>query len=103
MPTTHTPGPYRVDDELIAPEGSNVEDVRLVLTPNGEAIAWFWPMGDWATDRARQHERDANARLFAAAPDVAATLRDFLTGSRDLQTLIDRARLLIARIDGEEN
>ena len=59
----HTPGPWTVGNELLR------EDERPVHGgESGEGIiALVWPWGD---DEVGEQDREANARLIAAAPDL---------------------------------
>ena len=61
----HTPGPWDYRD----PDGK--------VRANGEVVAtvWQWLVKD------RWDERDANARLIAAAPDLLAALRQVVASA----------------------
>ena len=87
MTTTTTPGPW-------AAIGTDVK------TPgnNSRVICWTG-QPEIPLDQAR-----ANARLIAAAPDMARVLRDLLAIHivSDL-TLGDRAREILRAIDGDTN
>lgn len=67
MTTKHTPGPWEVHSGSVyasADESRPIADMRRDETA---AKAEIWPT-----------ERDANARLIAAAPDLLEALRAFL-------------------------
>ena len=60
MTAQHTPGPWEVADCLMN------EDERWVHSSElGGVIAGVWPWGD---DEVGEQQREANARLIAAAP-----------------------------------
>lgn len=86
MTTTHTPGPWTVDDteyiDIVAPAG------RIAMLDS-----------DLLTDHC-----EANARLIAAAPDLLAALQEMLKyaeGFEDADHVID-ARAAIARATGAD-
>ena len=67
MTTTHTPGPWSADwGYIVAPDvtGKHV-DLYVATIAEEDEDGRVVP----------EHERDANARLIAAAPDLLAALR----------------------------
>ncbi len=96
MTTKHTPGPWTYEGcEIVTKIGA-------------------WPVA--ATNEAgiKQPERLANARLIAAAPELAEALRGLFENcaivhnrwgdgcnQKEADAVIARARALLARIDGE--
>jgi hypothetical protein len=93
----HTQGPWTIGD-LNLSEG----DERRVYGPDGTAVvAGVWPMGEDFNDITTDDgEREANARLIAAAPDLLGTLRAFA----DRRTLTEQDRehidLVISKAEG---
>lgn len=71
----HTPGPWRITTALAHCFGH--DDELAVECEGGAVVAGVWPMGD---DDVGIHEAHANARLIAAAPELA----DFLSSLLDL-------------------
>lgn len=102
MKTTHTPGPWESIGARICTEGNDRE--RRV-------IARMEPF-----DLNKMAERDANARLIAAAPDLLDALRECVTDEGaysmtrdDLATLKMRiaainatAKIAIAKAEGAQ-
>lgn len=90
MTSKHTPGPW--EDK----EGASVYGKR-------EGKPYSYRIAEVL---GYQEEREANALLIAAAPEMREMLRDICT-AWDCQTLgatedaVRRARALMARIDGE--
>jgi hypothetical protein len=93
MPTS--PGPWKVTPPYGAPGG---EETRTVFASDGFGVCLV--SGD---------NREANARLIAAAPEMLSLLREFTDnmehalGAREAATpdsVTGRARALLARIDG---
>lgn len=109
-----TPAPWAVGE--IRPDGEY--DERMIDTgPGGAVICSVWPMGadfDTVSDFGSvAPERDANARLIAAAPEMREELARFVDhytppsrtaqlGNGEALQHYDRARALLARIDGKE-
>jgi len=72
--TRHTPGPWFVfkgDSETDRP-GINSED------PSFSIVVYGTDDDDAGVNGRTVEERDANARLLAAAPDLLAALRDLI-------------------------
>jgi hypothetical protein len=86
---THTPGPWYVNDRCIeaaGPEGPRDVTVAVVHAP--------------------EDQRDANARLIAAAPELLAACEELLIYLSDWdddesETCV-RARAAIAKAEGRE-
>jgi hypothetical protein len=71
MNATHTPGPWKVTDEVY-----HEDEVAIHGGESGQqVICGVWPQGD---DEAGNGERQANARLIAAAPAMHAALRKLI-------------------------
>ena len=94
----HTPGPWRVEQWNY----KDRENVPTVQTDT-DAIAQvceLWPQNDLQD---RQAERDANARLIAAAPDLKSIVCQFIScieeNATDSADIIADARALLAHID----
>lgn len=68
METRHTPGPWRINGSLITSQAAMALQVAIVYPPK---------VGNAPRDI---DERDANARLIAAAPDLLDALRLLLDG-----------------------
>ena len=88
----HTPGPWRYAEPLPQHERP------MVWGPDERQIA---DCGGWPN---RTHaERQANARLIAAAPDLLAVVRDFLDApdADSLANVAIDARAAIERVAGE--
>ena len=87
-----TPGPWNILlDEFIVPKAPIGETVPVIAKMDGPNNA----------------ELRANARLIAAAPEMAELLGEFLQGLGDFITeipdeAIERAEALLRRINGEE-
>ena len=81
MTAQHTPGPWEVADCLMN------EDERWVHSSElGGVIAGVWPWGD---DEVGEQQREANARLIAAAPDLLAALDNLVSFMTDDHTCQD--------------
>jgi hypothetical protein len=83
MSAKHTPGPWKAGGEghgtVFAPiRGRGIQGVGLVAQAYGGAVVIEG-----------QAEVCANARLIAAAPDMAALLLDLLEEAEDQQDVID--------------
>lgn len=98
--STHTPGPWRID-ELLGP---------IVYDSTGQRVADCQPRLR-ADGRSRPRgEQHANARLIAASPELLAALKAFFdihhgAGLLDidvskLQRAIDEARAVVAKAEG---
>ena len=87
--SAHTPGPWQIDaDAPIHPTGFYAGGYHSISSTDGEfQVTGF--IGD------------ANARLIAAAPDLAEALRQCVQyielDSEYLQPMIDRARAALAK------
>ncbi len=92
----HSPGPWRWESDvpyanaiLRAADGSKVCDF-------GGGMKWEEVAGD--------EPDEPDARLIAAAPRMLELLREFVIEYADMcrgSDTVDKARILIARIDGE--
>lgn len=105
MTTTHTPGPWSADwGYIVAPDvtGKHV-DLYVATIAEEDEDGRVVP----------EHERDANARLIAAAPDLLAALRGVMTWWADTLPphgadddmpahLFDAAHAAIARATGAD-
>ena len=90
MNTQHTPGPWKVTGLYV-----REQDGGLVASINDL----------WHDQKTPKAEKNANARLMAAAPDLLAALEEwvgYVPNSTDEveQHRIDRARAAIARATG---
>jgi len=56
----------------------------------------------WRTELRSEDETLANARLIAAAPELVEALREFVDSAIADLELIEQARALLAKIDGEQ-
>lgn len=74
----HTPGPWQVSAELF-----DIENRPIELSPGGPVIAVVWPMGEDFDDTDTAPQREANARLIAAAPDLLAVVRELAAAVYD--------------------
>jgi hypothetical protein len=99
MSTPHTPGPWRVGDIV----GDELDE-RLIEGPHGEGVGTTWMMGADFDGENEYAEREANARLIAAAPELFDLVQGWLV--EDDLTTLPRARAIaratIARIAGEQ-
>lgn len=90
METKHTPGPWVCHSGMVwKPDGSE----------DGIPIAHM----DRSTPATRPTERDANARLIAAAPEMYEALRAIVAETDNLAEIvlpIDRARAAIRKVEG---
>jgi len=71
---THTPGPWTLNDRLNS-EG------RLAVCQDGVAVALVCARGSSPASGPQYFEREANARLIAAAPELLAALRGLARGA----------------------
>lgn len=107
-----TPGPWEVGP-LAGREDGNGNDERVIqLYDGGPVIASAWPMGE-DFNKEDAPERDANARLLAAAWEMHELLQwahDRLVEAEELRgwpgtepdwTKRNEIRTLLARINGE--
>jgi len=83
----HTPSPWDI--------GMALGDVMHIVTPD----CHICEMANW--DLAYQAERDANARLIAAAPDLLEALQGVLRVADRATDEFDAARAAIAKAIGE--
>ena len=74
----HTPGPWTNDDGLV--NGIESRTGRVEQTPSLD----IFDAGDWPS--ALQDEAQANAKLIAAAPDMLAALKLFISTYAATQT-----------------
>ena len=89
-----TPGPWKAQHEFDF-------DPTYIMAANGLIVA-----ASCCDDDAPQDPQEvlANARLIAAAPDMATVLREFIIqremGLAHVEVLYEEARALLARING---
>jgi hypothetical protein len=89
----HTPGPWQYDNTR------KHYTERDVIRRNGLIVCLLPSRGSMMPDA----ERDSNARLIAEAPAMAEALRDLLECAKWGNPFdFDKARAILARIDGEE-
>lgn len=91
----HTPGPWRHEytNHVDGPDGDErFWEGWLIHGPQGEPIAETFGLKG----------KEANARLIAKAPELYEALRDLLPppDEKPVYAWHDRARTLLARIDG---
>lgn len=84
--STHTPGPWTVSHGSVY--ASN--DVRVALMDRDEPCTL-------------PTERDANARLIAAAPALLEWLKDYVNRASDQNPLKRSAIDIIRSVEGESN
>lgn len=98
MTATHTPGPWRVEQETTGIWGAcdpSDNSTRGMGYPIAECRTT--PSGRWASGP-DYDEAEANARLIAAAPDLLAALEHILAGALSLPRFAeDEARAAIAK------
>ncbi len=97
MTTKYTPGPWTVEADMRTEEcrATRAELSYLAgwnITSQSEEIVGCEGIIPGPTS-------EANARLIAAAPEAADVIRDMLAGKAGAR---DRARALLAKIDGEQ-
>lgn len=98
--SAHTPGPW-----LITDSGT------FVYALNGRGSNRFWlSVSAAGPDHATQAEREANARLIAAAPELLEALQWYVDndgtnigqpGNEPYEAGLNRARAAIAKATGE--
>lgn len=109
MSTQHTPGPWRQNGSLITAQGDFGTTIAS-LPCKCDAVPRF------ADAAARDFaERDANARLIAAAPDLLAALRQLRNScempwmqtrmrgascGNDVEIALNAARAAVAKAEG---
>jgi hypothetical protein len=79
---------------------SRLDDIRVV-----EAGSAAHPQGALTIARINQHlgdESAANARLIASAPALLAALETIAAGNTDPERMVEIAREVIARTEGEQ-
>lgn len=105
--TTHTPGPWQVGT-LANREDGNGDDERIIEQyPGGPVIGTAWPMGEDFDGENDHAEREANARLIAAAPELLAVARAVLDAwhangrnfERPEPAHVTQARAVLARLE----
>jgi len=84
--TDHTPGPWTVKNDPVAPE--------RVVVDMGDGIVAVHPFKDWKSNADR-------ARLIAAAPDLLAALEQIANLPDEGEGGNDIARAAIAKAKGE--
>lgn len=94
----HTPGPWLTDRNNV--HAGQIATIHHCLNNDWVEI-WTetWCFEDTLLDEARQ---EANARLIAAAPDMAALLREVLplVDSQGNASQSDAIRAVLGKIDG---
>ena len=75
--STHTPGPWLVDDYLSRAHDGYEEGTRCITTTDGVLVALTARGG-----KVVRHENDA--KLIASAPDMLAALQDVLARIEDV-------------------
>lgn len=105
MESQHTPGPWKIypagdDDDFTKPRA--IGEARCDESPHKLRVADAYAWGSVS-------ERDANARLIAAAPDLLGVLQTIARGACLQQYNGDRcgcysclAQTAIAQVTGEE-
>ena len=96
---THTPGPWRVSRDSYG-------IVRIWADYRGEECDVACPEGDGSINSA---ERDANARLIAAAPELLTALQGLLadyqnalSDSRQRDVVVTAAKAAIAKATAKD-
>ena len=104
-----TGGPWKLGESQAGPEGEQ----REIVAEGDAIIARVWPVGedfDSPRNLAELPEREANARLIAAAPELLTfaanaenTIAQYLAGHEvtGFARLLDEAHALLARVQGE--
>ena len=93
----HTPGPWTVTDE---------DDFYGLAIEAAGREGEYVPVARVPVDYDDRPEREANARLMAAAPDLLEALKALLSGSErhifstECKTERDAARTAIAKAEG---
>jgi len=77
MTITHTPGPWEINSKDIADIGG-FKVYRYAISGSGAAIASVWAGDPQKQLKGVKHQGEANARLIASAPDLAAALHAML-------------------------
>ena len=102
MTTQHTPGPWWVDQGV---DGLDLPGHVTINAKNKLALAQVvWVMEDDAAEGKPSPEREANARLIAAAPDLLEALENtlkFLVSETCEHPAAVSARAAIAKAKGE--
>lgn len=93
MTITHTPGPWTIGNPIFSGPyyimvGGHTEIARVSDAPATSSDYYI-----------KNHdEREANARLIAAAPDLLAALQDFVWRGKDMEAMgIDSGDMAKAR------
>lgn len=93
--STHTPGPWEIGR-------TNGGKVKIYAAGRGDDWSKWWIAQPLS---ARPKERDANARLIAAAPDLLKALKDVLEYMPSITAFqrerIRRAEAAIAKAEGK--
>lgn len=111
-----TPGPWELDDDSQRIDGIGAVRMQRVVAPNGAVVAEF----SNATCNEIVYEDDgegagchydeqaiANARLIAAAPDLLASVNEFVDAFGDIigfargEAVMERAKAALAKARGE--
>lgn len=102
----HTPGPWAIA-QAFAEHGLTMNDGSIPLMAGDQRVALIDYIGDAPQRkryRAESPERDANARLIAAAPDMLKALKFVVSFFGDTEAPpCFRARAVIARATGEQD
>ena len=88
-----TPGPWNGLSVRIGGDASIVGNERLIASVHPKSMRASDPEGD--------AERDANARLIAASPDMFDVLEHLVNGTADIDTIYEDARAAIAKARGQ--
>lgn len=100
----HTPGPWRINDAARSPPPK----VKVWSPSAAESAGGEFEMG-WVAELSRkrpQSEREANARLIAAAPELLDALRDLVGAIAEMKlemaghVSLEEARAAIAKAEG---
>lgn len=95
--TIWTPGPWEVHSH-----GSNSSYIADITGRDGKRSRFIRTVAV-VLRYAGQSEGEANARLIAAAPEMAELLERIASNSVPMDEMIDDARALLAKIKGETN
>lgn len=84
--STHTPGPWRVEDGTTVVWGHCNPDNTTSWGMGYPILDRYVSRSTWAKGRPSESEQEANARLIAAAPDLLDEARKQVTWLRHLRT-----------------
>lgn len=95
MNTKHTPGPW-----MYAGAGAIKRDYTAIGCTDGETIASAWGHSN-SGFFVSEEEKEANARLIAAAPELFEALLDMVSDHADLsEATLNFARAAIEKATG---